>query len=517
MHAGDVLDDRYTIERVIGEGTFAWVYLARHTTISSLQCAIKVLKPHFSGDEELRGQFRHEAETVARLRNRHTVRVSDMGELPDGRPYICMEYCIGATLDQLLIRHGPQPSKMVAHVARGALHSLREAHDLGIVHRDIKPSNISLTEDPTSQLPLTRVLDFGIAYVAQVQKDADDSDLVFCTPSYAAPEILRGDIGPGADIYALGLTMAELLEGEPVFPNTGFYTVAARQLANEPVPFGPRARASALLPILQRACDKDATTRYQNTDEMLADLDEIWDSLDEVDTLTWQHFAPPNCVGTDRCMLAAARLDMALPAGCTHSTCGMLMAPVNELHTPNGAPPHLNPDKLKAMLAGSGSVEFDVDDFHASEFSDTHQAPLEEETTLRDPELARRLRSERATRPLDTDTHQQRETGIFPTGSGTARAHKLPLGDHGPGTQRIPRQSAAPTQPHAQITAPETDALAPTGASATNPEASWRTLFRDAAPVSGEWRQPALLIARVALLIAVIAAMIALLFSGLPA
>ena len=316
---GEVIDGRYEIESVLGEGTVAWVYLARHTLIPSLQCAVKVLKPAFVADDELREQFQREAETIARLSDPHTVRVSDFGELPDGRPYICMEYCIGATLDRVAERIGTFDDKLVAHIAKDVLYSLREAHRFDIVHRDIKPSNISLTEDPKRVEPLARVLDFGIAYVAQVQNaghESWESELVFCTPSYASPEVLRGEPSPAADLYALGLTLAELLDGETVYPNTGFYTVAAQQMSPDPIPFGHRTKASALFPILHKACAKDLKKRYQSAAEMLEDVLAVLPTLPHTEQLSWEFIQPENCVGVRRCSLASDHLDIPLPAGC---------------------------------------------------------------------------------------------------------------------------------------------------------------------------------------------------------
>lgn len=316
LNTGDVLDERYRIERVIGEGTFAWVYLARHATIDSLQCAIKVLKPHFVGDEAMMEQFYQEAETIARLRDRHTVRVSDMGTLPDGRPYICMEYSVGATLDRIIAQSEGLSDVMVAHIARGVLRSLREAHGLGIVHRDIKPSNIILTEDTDGDAPLARVLDFGIAYVTKFQPGRatdDNSELVFCTPSYASPEVLRGEVTEAADIYALGLTLAELIEGRPVFPNTGFYSVAARQMADEPVPFGPKTLASKLLPILQTACEKDRSLRFGSADAMLEALDALSEALDGEALEPWSQFIPAPGTELLRHAPSADRLHTNMP------------------------------------------------------------------------------------------------------------------------------------------------------------------------------------------------------------
>lgn len=498
LEPGTELDGRYVIERVLGEGTFAWVYLAHHSTIESLQCAIKVLKPHFVGDDELRQQFRHEAETVARLRDRHTVRVSDMGELPDGRPYICMEYCVGSTLDRLIASQGPLPEMAVAHIARGVLHSLREAHSLGIVHRDIKPSNVSLTDDPGSPVPLTRVLDFGIAYAAQVSnsgKEAVDSDLVFCTPSYAAPEVLRGQVSSSADLYALGLTLAELLDGEPVFPNTGFYTVAARQMANEPVPFGPKARQSTLAPLLERACEKEISKRFSSADEMLEMLDELWEELPPTQHFSWEHIAPPSCVGVHRCGLAADRLDMSKPAGCAlHPYCAAANHAAPELRVRDDmhAPAPLdirNFESLQEALEESDSSER----FMVGEFSDTFTAPNAPTDPIR-PYVSRD-----AENPVPTEDNQPYRT---------VRTHRMAanplLAAYQP--QEVPsrRERLAATEKADEATFPLT--------------ARYRNrvgeIMRDILPQHHPMQRHALLIANSSLLLAIFTMLMVVLFRG---
>lgn len=372
MNPGDILDGRYRILSLIGEGTFAYVYRARHLVIDSLEIAIKVLKPDFVADDALRQQFVHEAETVAMLRNTHTVRVTDMGRLTDGRPYIGMEYCAGLTLNQLARLYGPISTPTAAHIADGVLQSLREAHELRIIHRDIKPSNVMLTSAAAGGLPLVRVLDFGIAHAIQTHNVAADdasSNFVFCTPSYAAPEVLHGQPSKSADFYALGLTLAELIEGEPVYPNDGFYKVAARQTSNEPVPFGPETRRNPLFPVLERACRKAQGERYGSAEEMLQDLRRVARGLD-YRGLRRGHYPPPiGCGSPEQCAVCHDVETLARATVCPHPACNL------RLNTAVGGAPalsntHISEDfgTLRAALAmESADLAFDLDAFTDTE------------------------------------------------------------------------------------------------------------------------------------------------------
>lgn len=372
MNPGDVLDGRYRIVSLVGEGTFAYVYRARHLVIDSLEVAIKVLKPDFVADEELQKQFVHEAETVAMLRNTHTVRVTDMGRMPDGRPYICMEYCDGVTLNQLVRLYGPISTATAAHIADGVLQSLREAHDLGIIHRDIKPSNVILAGSTVGGLPLVRILDFGIAHAIQRHDIAQDdaaSNFVFCTPSYAAPEVLHGKPSKSADLYALGLTLAELIEGTPVYPNDGFYKVAARQTSNEPTPFGPQTRANALFPIIERACQKNAELRYASVDEMLHDLRKVSKTLD-YSNLRHDHYPPPiGCGMPEQCALRHDLSALARASSCPHPNCNLRLNPSPQRDLPLSKAQEADEyGTLRAALAmEADDLAFDLDAFTDTE------------------------------------------------------------------------------------------------------------------------------------------------------
>lgn len=290
-----MLAGRYRVERLLGRGGFAEVYLARHQEIESLRVAVKVLHATHSERELILDRFKREASLLALLRNRHTVRLVDFGSTNENVPFLVMEYVTGASLDRLLRAHGGLRETDACRTAIHVLKALVEAHAAGVIHRDLKPANIFLVAEPGEHHPVARVLDFGIAKVLGDPEvvgpyalppelgNATRTDLVFCTPLYAAPELLRGKPEYRMDLYALGLVMAEMLDG--VSPYTadacGFHD--SPHLSSDPVPIGPRAATSALAPIIRRACEKRPELRYESAVEMLADLEIVYGRIRQPD------------------------------------------------------------------------------------------------------------------------------------------------------------------------------------------------------------------------------------------
>ena len=275
LRVGDVVAGKYRIEGLLGVGSFAWVFRAGHLEIPTLQLAVKVLKAEHTQDASLVRRFRREAETAAVLQSAHVVKVSDVGKLDDGVPFIVMEFIDGVALDDLLKREGRLDEETVAIVAVQALSALREAHEIGIVHRDLKPANIYLIEDPDGER-LTKVIDFGIAKILDTAEGVLDATAtstghMYCTPRYAAPELLRGNPGPQSDIYALGILLAELLEGKPPYEDENFYAAAAQHLKKSPVPLSARVMDSRLSTLIERAVSKDTEIRYRTAGEMYVD------------------------------------------------------------------------------------------------------------------------------------------------------------------------------------------------------------------------------------------------------
>ncbi|MFT6395577.1 MAG: serine/threonine protein kinase [Bradymonadia bacterium] len=285
IEQGSILAGRYRIERLLGRGGFAEVYLARHLEIDSLQVAIKVLHASHSQQGLILNRFKREASLLALLRNRHTVRLVDFGFTKRQIPFLVMEYVEGAPLDRLLRTHGALRETDACRMAIHVLKALAEAHAAGVVHRDLKPANIFLVEEPGEHHSVARVLDFGIAKVmgdpegARTVKmpaalsNATATDLVFCTPLYAAPELLRGCPDFRTDLYSLGLVMAEMLDGAAPYVDRVCGFENSPHLDADPVPLGPRASQSALTEIIQRACSKELNQRYDTAVEMLADLE----------------------------------------------------------------------------------------------------------------------------------------------------------------------------------------------------------------------------------------------------
>lgn len=269
---------KYVVDEVLGTGGFATVYRARHSQIASLRVALKVLHAHHADSESTRRRFRREAETAAALESRFIVRVLDVGETDAKAPFIAMEFVDGMPLDTLLKQCGRLEPLDVARLTEGVLRALEVAHAGGVVHRDLKPANVFVVEQDGDP-PYARVLDFGIAKVLTEGPNPMApgthtlAGQIVCTPQYAAPELLNGEVTPQVDLYALGHMMAELLDGRaPYDIHTNALLVATEHLRPDPVPLGPYTRSSALVAIVARACDKDPARRYASARDMLNDV-----------------------------------------------------------------------------------------------------------------------------------------------------------------------------------------------------------------------------------------------------
>ncbi len=216
---GQLLDGRYLIKRVLGEGGMGTVYAAQRPNIEKL-FAVKVLKQDLVGGEIAIKRFLREARVLSRLSHDHIVSVHDYGQTSDGLYYLVMEYLHGIPLDSYLSQmQGKRiyPSQMVEIMIQVAL-ALRYAHDHKVVHRDIKPANILLTIKD-GEGDFVKVLDFGIARLTDQEGVTRLKDGIPGTPTYAAPEMfLGGDyLTPALDMYALGIMMFECLAGDPPF------------------------------------------------------------------------------------------------------------------------------------------------------------------------------------------------------------------------------------------------------------------------------------------------------------
>jgi eukaryotic-like serine/threonine-protein kinase len=209
---------RYRIERVLGHGGFAVVYLA-HDEELNRPVAVKVLAEHLAADDGFRARFLQESRLAGRLSHPNVVRVYDAGET-EGSPYIVMEYVPGDTVAQ----RGKLSHAEAVPLALQACAGLEHAHNAGLVHRDVKPANLLVREDD-----VLKIADFGIARAAELTR-LTQQGMVLGTAAYLAPEQAAGDeVTAATDIYSLGAVLYELLSGRAPYEFESLAELAAQQ------------------------------------------------------------------------------------------------------------------------------------------------------------------------------------------------------------------------------------------------------------------------------------------------
>jgi WD40 repeat protein len=259
----------YEVEAEVGRGGMGVIYRARHRGLGRTVALKMILAGAEAGPEE-HARFRTEAAAVARLQHAHIVQVHDAGE-HQGRPYLALEFIDGGSLKDAL-DGTPRPTRDAAALVETLARAVHHAHQRGIVHRDLKPANVLLTADGTP-----RVTDFGLAkLVAGPAGGAGPTrtGAVVGTPSYMAPEQADGkkEVGPAADVYALGVILYELLTGRPPFQAATPLDTLLQVLHDEPVPVG---RLSPQVPrdletVCHKCLHKEPHCRYASA-EALAD------------------------------------------------------------------------------------------------------------------------------------------------------------------------------------------------------------------------------------------------------
>jgi serine/threonine protein kinase len=263
---GQVFHGRYRIERRLGSGGMADVWLAEDTHLQR-QVALKVLHSRYAQDREFVERFKREAESAAGLQHPNVVAVYDRGEY-DGTSYIAMQYVEGPTLKQM-IDSGLTPEQAVTLV-RQVLEAARFAHRHGIVHRDLKPQNVIVDGDGKAV-----VTDFGIARAGV--SEITQTGSVMGTPHYLSPEQAQGfEVTPVSDLYSIGVILYEALTGRVPFEGESAVAVAMKQVSQTPQrPSSIRPTISpALDAVVMRALEKDPGQRFQSADAFIAALDQ---------------------------------------------------------------------------------------------------------------------------------------------------------------------------------------------------------------------------------------------------
>jgi tRNA A-37 threonylcarbamoyl transferase component Bud32 len=265
--APPVLVPGYEVLGRLGKGGMGVVYKARHHTLGRTVALKMILHAEHAGADE-RHRFQAEAEAVASLQHPHIVQVFEVGE-HGGLPYFSLEFCPGGNLEKQL-DGTPWEGKRAAALIETLARAMHAAHQKGLIHRDLKPANVLLAEDGTP-----KITDFGLAKRLD-QQGRTQTGAVVGTPSYMAPEQAGGrkDIGPAADIYALGAILYELLTGRPPFRAPTPLDTVLQVLSEDPVPVR-RLQSTAsrdLETICHKCLQKDPQRRYPSALELAADL-----------------------------------------------------------------------------------------------------------------------------------------------------------------------------------------------------------------------------------------------------
>ena len=266
----DALRDRYVIERELGRGGMATVYLARDLK-HDRSVALKVLHPEVAatlGPE----RFQREIRLTARLDHPHIVPVLDSGSAV-GQLWYTMPYVRGESLRDRLRRESELPVELALEITRQVATALDYAHRQGVVHRDLKPENILLSEEQA------RVADFGVAKALTLEgEQLTDIGLAVGTPAYMSPEQATGSaVDARTDVYALGCVLYEMLAGDPPFRGRAPHALLAAHATEAPEPISKRRPSvpSRLAALVMRCLEKNPADRPQTAATLLAELGTI--------------------------------------------------------------------------------------------------------------------------------------------------------------------------------------------------------------------------------------------------
>lgn len=271
LRSGERFAHRYEVVSVLGRGGMGTVYRARDLELDE-EVAIKTLRPELLADATLLARFKDEIRLARRLSDQNIVRTHDFGEWA-GVYFLTMEYVEGITVRELLDTRGRLGTSSTLAIATQLAHSLFVAHEHGVIHRDIKPQNLLLDD-----AGVLKVMDFGVARLAERTSTLTETGMVVGTPTYMPPEqLLAEHVDARSDLYAAGVVLYECLTGAPPFEAGSVTSLVARVLTQEPrPPMSVNAEIPpALSALIMRLLAKKPEERVQSASALAEQLAEL--------------------------------------------------------------------------------------------------------------------------------------------------------------------------------------------------------------------------------------------------
>jgi eukaryotic-like serine/threonine-protein kinase len=278
---GTTINGLYEVEACVGEGAMGRVYRAHHLRLRQRQVALKILLGDLAASVTMRLRFSQEAQAASVLSHPNVVPVLDFGKTPRGLLYLAMEFVEGRSLARVIAKEGPLDAGRVIRLVRQLCLGLGHAHSHGLVHRDFKPDNVIVVSDTDGEIP--RIADFGLAIFAGPDEETARltcAGTVVGTPMYTAPEqAMDRDIDHRTDLFALGVSMFEMLAGRPPFADASPVEVLHHNLAAQRPRIGQRAPGVIVPPgleqIVLRLMSADRNERYPTAHAVVEALDAL--------------------------------------------------------------------------------------------------------------------------------------------------------------------------------------------------------------------------------------------------